>query len=103
MNIHYEENTLTAKQFLTLRESVGWEGVENQVEKALDAGLYNVIAKDSELVIGMGRLVGDGFMYWYIQDVIVEPQYQGCGIGKTIMEFLFRHDILKKTVCRIRL
>ena len=33
----------------------------------------------------MGRLVGDGALIWYIQDVIVLPECQGLGIGKAIV------------------
>jgi hypothetical protein len=62
MNIHYEENLLTASQFLLLREAVGWHGVESQIERALIAGLYNILAKDENDVVGMGRLVGDCIM-----------------------------------------
>jgi ribosomal protein S18 acetylase RimI-like enzyme len=91
MNILYEENTLTAKQFLFLRESVGWKGIELQIEKALKCGLYNVSAKGGDEVIGMGRLVGDGVMYWYVQDVIINPQYQRKGVGKEIMRRLTQH------------
>jgi len=36
-------------------------------------------------LIGMARVVGDGFMYFYIQDVIIDPDYQGRGIGHAIM------------------
>ena len=91
MNIVYEENTLTAKQFLMLRESVGWNGKEFQVEESLKFSLCNVAAKNGDEVIGMGRLVGDGFMYWYVQDVIVNPQYQGMGIGNEIMKNLMQY------------
>jgi len=91
MNIIYEENMLTASQFIMLRESVGWKGAELQIVKALQSGLYNVIAKDGEKVVGMGRLVGDGIMYWYVQDVIVDPQYQGKGIGKEIIQLLTQY------------
>ncbi|MCR5501527.1 MAG: GNAT family N-acetyltransferase [Lachnospiraceae bacterium] len=31
-------------------------------------------------VVGMGRLVGDGVMYWYLQEIVVLPEYQGRGI-----------------------
>jgi ribosomal protein S18 acetylase RimI-like enzyme len=34
----------------------------------------------------MGRIVGDGAMYFYIQDVIVDPSYQGTGVGSILMD-----------------
>lgn len=39
-------------------------------------------------MIAFGRIVGDGHIYFYIQDVIVEPQYQGNGVGCKIMDSL---------------
>ena len=33
----------------------------------------------------MARVVGDGIMYFYIQDLVIEPQFQNKGIGKTLM------------------
>ena len=90
--ITYEENTLKVQHFLALRESVGFRVIDEvQVEKAIKNGLYNVIAKDSDKVVGMGRLVGDGYIYWYVQDVVIDPEYQGKGIGKEIMRYLTKH------------
>ena len=92
MNIVIEENTLTANQFQQIRESTGRKPPPlSQIEDALKAGLYNVIAKHNGQPIGMGRLVGDGSMYWYIQDLFIDPAYQGQGIGKTIMKYLTNH------------
>ncbi len=34
----------------------------------------------------MGRVVGDGAMYFYIQDIVVDPNYQNMGIGNILME-----------------
>jgi len=34
----------------------------------------------------MGRIVGDGAMYFYIQDVVVDPDYQNLGIGSALMK-----------------
>ena len=42
-------------------------------------------------LVGMGRLVGDGAMYWYLQEIIVLPEYQGKGIGKSIVNRLIEH------------
>lgn len=33
----------------------------------------------------MGRVVGDGGAYMYIQDVLVHPHWRGRGIAKAIM------------------
>ena len=35
----------------------------------------------------MGRLVGDGAMYWYLQEIVVLPEYQRQGIGAQLIEF----------------
>ena len=53
--------------------------------------MYNIVAKNGHEVIGMGRLVGDGVLYWYVQDVYVNPLYQGKGIGKEIMRLLSKY------------
>lgn len=62
-----------------------------QVEKALRNGLFHVSAICYGKTVGMGRLVGDGAMYWYLQDIIVLPEYQGKGIGKNIVNRLLKH------------
>lgn len=56
------------------------------VKKALKNDLYSVCVFDENNLIGIGRVIGDGGIYFYIQDVIVHPDYQGKGVGKTIME-----------------
>lgn len=42
-------------------------------------------------VVGMGRLVGDGVMYWYLQEIVVLPEYQGNGIGTAIVNKLLKY------------
>jgi GNAT superfamily N-acetyltransferase len=45
-------------------------------------------------LIAMGRVIGDGFITFYIQDIIVWKEFQRKGIGtnimKRIMEYLSR-------------
>ncbi len=89
MNIQLIENGLRPEDFVTLRASVGFMQTPiHQAEKALEKGLFSIMAMDEDKVIGMGRLVGDGIMYSYIQDVCILPEYQGKGIGKAIIERL---------------
>lgn len=92
MEYEIKDNALTAKAFLALRESAGWAGAtEKQVEKGLNKSLFTVAAMLNEQIIGMGRLIGDGFNIWYIQDVIVFPEYQGKGVGQAIMKRLIKY------------
>lgn len=46
-----------------------------QVEKALNNGLFNVSAVCDGKVVGMGHLVGDGAMYWYLQEIIALSEH----------------------------
>jgi ribosomal protein S18 acetylase RimI-like enzyme len=43
------------------------------------------------VVIGHGRVVGDGGLYFHIQDVIVLPEYQGHGVGRAMMDAIMAY------------
>ena len=92
--LQYElvDNVLRAEDFIRLKTAVGMmDRPLGQVEKALQNGLFHVSAICDGKTVGMGRLVGDGAMYWYLQDIIVLPEYQGKGIGKSIVNRLLKH------------
>ena len=83
MKIQYRENCLSPEDFIRLRIAVGRVAIPlPQAEAALRTGLFSVTAFCEGKAVGMGRFVGDGAMYWYIQDMAVLPEYQGRGIGK---------------------
>jgi GNAT superfamily N-acetyltransferase len=88
-----EESLPTADEHRRLAESVGWAHAFDwaSVPASLAASLYGVVAAAGDDVIGMGRLVGDGVMYFYIQDVAVRPEFQGIGIGQAIVAALLEH------------
>ncbi len=87
-----EENKLTAKDFIRLKVAAGFKDRPlEQVEKALNHDLFDVVAICDDEVVGMGRLVGDGVLYWYLQEIVVLPQFQGKGIGTSIVNRLLEH------------
>ena len=89
MMVELKENILTAKVFLQLREAAGWLIPTNQqIEFGLKNSLVTISAVCENRIIGMGRLIGDGVLNCYIQDLIVYPEYRGKGIGTAIMEKL---------------
>jgi len=91
MNIEYT-NTLTPEEFNILHEAVGWGVVNNQerIQKALNRSNFLIAAQINEKIIGMARVIDDGLQALLL-DVIVLPEYQGQGIGKTLMNYVMEY------------
>lgn len=86
------DNVLQAEDFVRLRIETGFAEIPvEHARKALQNGLVNVSALYRGELVGMGRLVGDGVMYWYLQEIIVLPQFQGRGIGRLIVNHLVEY------------
>ena len=92
MNCQIVEKLPTPEEYNQLRQSVGWGIYERDVIlQALPSSLYCVcIVKDGE-IIGMARIIGDGGIAFYIQDVIVKPDYQRQGIGTQLMDKIMEY------------
>lgn len=89
MEIRYLSDALTAESFARLRNQAGWGIITlAQAQKAVSNTPFSIAALDGETAVGMGRLVGDGALIWYVQDLIVLPEYQNRGIGSAILEKL---------------
>ena len=84
--IRLVDNILQAEDFIRLRVEAGFAEIPlDHAKKALQNGLINVSALYNGELVGMGRLVGDGAMYWYLQEIIILPQFQRKGIGTMIV------------------
>lgn len=85
-NIRIERRRLTVDEYQYLRGTTNWFKIEDKaVEKSIENELFSVCVYDGQKIVGMGRIVGDGAIYFYIQDIIVIPSYQGKGLGVRIM------------------
>jgi predicted N-acetyltransferase YhbS len=62
-----------------------WETDKNATGKALENSLFSVVA------IEHGRIIGDEGLYFYIQDLIVHPEFQAKGLGKLLMKELMSY------------
>ncbi|MCO6480722.1 MAG: GNAT family N-acetyltransferase [Phaeodactylibacter sp.] len=87
-----ERRIPTVEEYQTLRNSTGWDELADAaVEKGLSNSIFCACAIHQGAIIGMGRLVGDNAVYFYVQDVIVLPEFQGRGVGKAIMQEIERY------------
>ena len=84
-NVLFESPSI--EEFIALRYKIGWGETDVEMaENSLANSLFYVVIRDQSRIIGMGRVVGDGYMYFYIQDVVVDPDYQNQGIGTVLMD-----------------
>jgi GNAT superfamily N-acetyltransferase len=92
------ERMPTAEELTVLRLSAGWQnGPLEGYRAGLANTLYGVCAVSKGEVIGTARVVGDGYTVFYIQDVIVHPDYQRQGIGQVMMEKVMEY--IDRTAC----
>ena len=84
-----KETSVSINDVLHLYQAVGWTNYTNQPQmlaQALSHSLAIYLARDGEKIVGLVRLIGDGFSSVFVQDLIVLPSYQRQGIGSTLMK-----------------
>ncbi|SJN43018.1 Ribosomal-protein-alanine acetyltransferase [Marinilactibacillus psychrotolerans 42ea] len=91
-------NSLTADIFIKLRGTANFDNYKTEdIEVAIEKNLFSIVVYDDDKPIGMGRIVGDDRIAFFIKDVIVDPQYQHMKVGNTIMTSLL--DYIKSKGC----
>ena len=84
-----KQEIVKLEDVLHLYQAVGWTNYTNQpqmLEQALSHSLVIYLALDDDAVVGLIRLIGDGFSSVFVQDLIVLPSYQRQGIGSALMK-----------------
>lgn len=80
----YEE-----EEILSLYQSVGWVNYINNplmLKNAFEHSLKIYASYIDNKVIGIIRIVGDGYSVILIQDILVYPEYQREGIGTALLQ-----------------
>lgn len=84
-----KQEIVKLEDVLHLYQAVGWTNYTHQpemLEQALSHSLAIYVVLDGDAVVGLIRLVGDGFSSVLVQDLIVLPSYQRQGIGSALMK-----------------
>lgn len=91
MNIIYRDTKEFSESDLgRLFLSVNWES--GRYPEKLQAAMRNYgsvfSAWDGDRLVGLVSVMDDGIMTAYIQYVLVDPEYQGQGIGRQLLEMV---------------
>lgn len=84
-----KETSVSLDDVLHLYQAVGWTNYTNQpqmLSQSLTHSLAIYLARDGEKIVGLVRLIGDGFSSVFVQDLLVLPSYQRQGIGSSLMK-----------------
>jgi len=91
MNIEYKKNIedINWQEVSDLFQQVDW-GVRapDDIRRAFKSSSHVRFAFCGGNLVGFGRTVDDGKYYALIVDLVISPEYQNMGIGKTILSEL---------------
>ncbi len=87
IRFHVDDSDLATADFLTLAQRV-WPGeYAPQLVQAALSRTINITAWDGGQLVGCVRILTDGYFFSTIPEILVDPAYQGQGIGRQLMEF----------------
>jgi GNAT superfamily N-acetyltransferase len=74
-------------EYRALCRAVGWERIMpvDAGVAGLPASLVGAVVEHDGAAVAMARVVGDGALYFYLQDVVVHPEHQRRGLGAALM------------------
>ncbi|MCL7416256.1 MAG: GNAT family N-acetyltransferase [Halalkalicoccus sp.] len=92
MSYEIETEPPTPAEFVSLRRAAGLNPhTEAAAERGLGNELFAVTVREGAHAVAMGRIVGDGATVYHIVDVAVEPDHQGEGLGRRVLERLLAY------------
>ena len=87
MQISYgEEPDLSADDFLALAMRVWPRDYAATLAQEALRRTINLTARDEGRLVGCVRILTDGYFFGTIPEILVDPDYQGRGIGRALME-----------------
>ncbi|MBA6391881.1 GNAT family N-acetyltransferase [Colwellia sp. BRX10-3] len=92
MQVNIIKEVAAVEDFLRLRIVSGLTPRPIEAaKKALPNSLFGVHLVVNASTVAMGRVVGDGALNFEIVDVAVDPNYQGKGLGRIVMQNIMHY------------
>jgi len=86
---HIVERRPTTEEYAAITAAVSFKPHPAEaIEIGLANSLFHACAVVDDRAIGMGRIVGDGALTFYLTGIMVIPEYQRRGLGTQIVERL---------------
>ncbi len=90
--LEVKKNTLNSEIYLKLHAECGFKMYEpTDVNMALKGDIFDVVLYENNEAIGMGRVIGDDRIVFFLKDVMVSDKYRGKGYGNIIMNEIMNY------------
>jgi predicted GNAT family N-acyltransferase len=90
--IEIDNKLPSPEEYNDLRKIAGWNFYDDKsASEGLEGALYNVSVREDGVLVAFGRVVGDGRITFYIQDVIVVPDKRGYGYARIVVEHIMHY------------
>ena len=89
LDVNYIHHYLSAESYWA--KNIPIEIVEKSIDGSLCFGVYY-----QEKQIGFARVITDYATFGYLADVFIDKHYRGKGLGKELMKFIMKQDVIKK-------
>lgn len=97
-----ESDTPENVELVDLYDSVGWSAYtedSRSLGMSITNSTYLVTARNRGDLIGLARGMSDDVSVFYLQDLVVRPEFQGEGVGRRLLEMsLEKHSHVRQTV-----
>ena len=94
MEIRYtaDDHSLHVSLFLSLAKRVWPRDYDAYFAQQALHRTLNITAWDGDNLVGCVRVLSDGYFFGTIPEILVDPDYQGKGIGQRLMELAWEHS-----------
>lgn len=76
----------TAAEYRELRARTGWGSIDEETARqTIRAACHTLTLRRQGKLLGLARVMGDGALYFFLADLIVDPSLRGEGLGHRLM------------------
>jgi len=83
------ETRPTAADYIGLRARAGWGSIDEETAvRTIEAAAFTLCLHRGKRLIGLARVMGDGALYFFLADLIVDPEFRGERLGDRLMKMI---------------
>jgi GNAT superfamily N-acetyltransferase len=94
MEIVLSETLPTVAEYVDLRVRAGWGSIDQATASTtIERAAFTISLRYQGRLVGLARVMGDGVLYFFLADLIVDPAFRGGGLGERLMQAVTSHFV----------